>query len=77
MDETEKQLQELHIDCVRALREYIKEANKTCKALVNIKGFPVSPETRTEILEQRRTENRAHDAYQSARLNLFRAAGWE
>jgi hypothetical protein len=77
MNETNDHLQQLHIDCVRALREYVAQANKTCKVLVNISRFPVSPDMRTEILGQRQAENRAHEAYQAARLALFRAAGWD
>jgi hypothetical protein len=71
-----KDLEELHVECVRALRSYMAEANKTCKLLVNIKEFPVSLEMRQQIEEQRLSENLAHDDYQDARLALFSAAKW-
>jgi len=35
-------VQELHVECVRALRWYIAEANKTCRILAEITRFPVS-----------------------------------
>jgi hypothetical protein len=70
-------LEELHMQCVRALRSYMAVANQTCKLLTAIKNFPLPTQTRTELLEQRRKENIASDKYQQARRRLFDAAHWE
>jgi hypothetical protein len=70
-------LEELHVACVRALRAYIVEANKTCKLLTAITGFPLSLKQRSAILEQRLVENEAHDSYQFARQKLFQVANWD
>ena len=75
--DTNGELEQLHIECVRALRSYMMEANETCKLLTQIKNFPVSVNQRVAILEQRRTENLASDKYQEARRKLFKAANWE
>ena len=69
-------LQELHVTCVRALRRYIVEANKTCRILADITTFPVSTKARKAILQQRQAENAAHESYQNARRGLFEAAQW-
>jgi hypothetical protein len=71
------QVEEMHADCVRALRRYITEANKTCRLLEDITKFPINLETRSEILEQRLVENEAQERYQRARQALFQAANWE
>ena len=68
---------DLHVKCVRALRDYIAEANHTCKVLSDIESFPVSIDKRLAILEQRRAENVAAQRYQDARQGLFSAANWE
>ena len=73
MSDGKEKLVDLHV----ALRDYMAQANKTCKLLIGINEFPVTMDKRTEILEQRRTENRAHEMYQMARQNLFQAAGWD
>lgn len=77
MPESDEKLQDLHNKCVRSLRNYMAEANKTCQLLNAITKFPVSMEERMEILAQRRTENEAHERYHHARAILFRAAQWE
>ena len=74
---TKDDLMDLHINCVRALRSYIAEANQTCKVLLDIESFPVPAEKRLEILEQRRAENIAAQRYQDARQSLFAAAKWQ
>jgi hypothetical protein len=66
----------IHVRCVRALRNYMAEANKTCKLLTSIRSFPIDPDVRHSILTQRRAENRAQQAYQLARRDLFEAANW-
>ena len=38
-----KQLQEIHADCVRALRRHMMEANKTCGLLEEIRSFRSIP----------------------------------
>lgn len=60
-----------------ALRAYVGEAHKTCKALDVISKFPVSFQTRSELMHQRDVENRAYDRYRIARQHLFSAAEWE
>jgi hypothetical protein len=71
------QLQELHIQCVRALKEYMGEANKTCDLLAALTEFPVSDSQVREITDQRVVENAAYARYQFARQNLFIAANWD
>src|SRR5262244_3987879 len=66
-------VQELHVECVRALRWYIAEANKTCRILAEITRFPVSLEVRNQILQQRRAENAAHDRRRAFRKKYARA----
>jgi hypothetical protein len=68
---------ELHTECVRALRNYIAEANKTCKLLNDLTKFPTTPQERNAVLEQRQAENKAQEQYQVARNDLFTAAAWE
>ena len=70
-------VEHLHINCVRALRQYIVEANKTCRLLNSIKNFPVTLENRLAIIEQRQNENERHSQDQIAREQLFRAAQWD
>jgi hypothetical protein len=70
------ELESLHVDCGRALGSYIREAGRTCRLLKKIKKFPLSRNARIEILDQRLLENQAHDVYQRARRELFRAAKW-
>jgi len=66
----------IHVRCVKALRNYMAEANKTCKLLTSIQNFPIEPGVRQNILLQRQVENQAHEAYQLARRDLFEAADW-
>jgi hypothetical protein len=68
---------ELHSQCVRALRDYIAEANKTCKLLNDLTTFPTTLEQRNAVLEQRQAENKAQEQYQMARNDLFTAAAWQ
>jgi hypothetical protein len=75
--DTNDQLVELQIFCVRALKRYMDEARKSCLILSNVRAFPVSLEMRREILHQRQTENAAHESYQVARKKLFEAAHWD
>jgi hypothetical protein len=70
-------VQDLHVACVRELRAYIAEANQTCKLLLGVKGFPIPPNHRIAMLEQRQRENIAYDRYQDARRRLFEAAKWK
>jgi hypothetical protein len=69
-------LKVLRTGCVRALRNYMRAANKTCTLLNAIRKFPVPLEQRLAILDQRLAENAAHERYQLARQQLFRAAKW-
>jgi hypothetical protein len=69
-------LEEIHAECVRALRRYMVEANKTCKLLTAIKRFPIDLKTKKKILDQRLIENEAQDLYQRTRRELFTAANW-
>jgi hypothetical protein len=73
---SELELESLHVDCVRALRSYIRQASRTCKLLTKIKKFPLSRDARIEMLDQRLLENQAHGIYQRTRRELFRAAKW-
>jgi hypothetical protein len=73
---TNDELTELQTFCVRALKRYMDEARKTCLILSDINEFPVSLEARRDILQQRQSENAAHEDYQAARKHLFRAANW-
>jgi hypothetical protein len=72
----EQSLEQIHAECVRALRRYMIEANKTCKLLTAIKQFPIDRKTKKEILDQRLLENEAQDLYQRTRRELFSAANW-
>ena len=69
-------LDEIHAECVSALRRYMAEANKTCKLLTAIKEFPINLKQKREILDQRLVENEAQEWYQKSRRKLFRAANW-
>jgi hypothetical protein len=77
MSDGTEELQELHVQCVRALKAYMAEANKTCKLLTRITEFPLSFKERSEVLSQRLVENAAQESYQNARQKLFQTAGWE
>jgi hypothetical protein len=54
----------------------MSEADKTCRLLTQITGFPVSIEDLRSILDQRLVENEAHERYQNTRTKLFEAAKW-
>ena len=75
MNNSSEKLLQLQKTCIQALRNYIREAGKTCAILEDINTFPVSTEAKLRILEQRQLENAAHERYQHARRNLF-AAAW-
>jgi hypothetical protein len=65
---------ELHDRCAKALKVYMREAQKTCDVLG---ARPVGPRDRAErelILAQRQKENEAHESYQQARRALIDAA---
>ena len=70
-------LQELHRECMSALRAYIEVAGRSCQLLDEITSFPVSVKQTAAILQQRLAENEAHDRYQIARRKLFEAARWD
>lgn len=71
-----QRLKQLRTECVRALRKYMREADKTCTLLHSIRVFPVPLERRLAILDQRLVENAAHERYQLSRQQLFRLARW-
>jgi hypothetical protein len=71
-----ERLKQSRIACVQALRNYMREADKTCSLLNSIRAFPVPFEKRLAILDQRLRENAAHERYQLAREQLFRLAKW-
>ena len=70
------ELKELHAECVRALKEYMAQANKTC-ALMDSIVFPLTHEKRLAILEHRLQENAAQERYQIARRHFFEAVNSE
>lgn len=69
-------LKELHIQCVRALKEYMQQANKTC-TLMDAIVFPITHEQRLAVLEHRMQENAAQERYQIARQHFFEALNSE
>jgi len=69
-----EELQHLHAFCVRTLRRYIEEAERTCRIFNEVHKFPVSREVREKILQQRESENAANNDYMVARQKLFEAA---
>jgi len=69
-------LKQLHTDCLRTLKRYIEEAQHTCTVLDEVQEFPVPHHLLLKILEQRQSENDAHEAYQIARTRLFVTARW-
>jgi hypothetical protein len=71
-----EELEALHRTCMRTLKAYMEEANKTCELLNSITSFPVSIETRQAMLRQRVSENHARELYDLARAQLFEAARW-
>jgi hypothetical protein len=72
----DQRLKQLRTECVRTLRKYMHEADKTCTLLNSIRMFPVPLEKRLAILDQRLVENAAHERYQTSRQQLFRLAKW-
>ena len=63
-----------HSMCVSSLHKFIEEANWTCRLMEEIVEVPVSMELSVKMLEQRQSENRAHELYQIARKHVFKAA---
>jgi len=78
MELSYKQLQELYVHCMQALKKYIDEVNRTCQLLDRIQGkIPISLEVCQKLLQQRDAEDAAYNDYLSARQELFGSAGWE
>ena len=67
------ELSELRRLCVTALRDYMREARRTCSLLQSIDASPASPDDWISAVHHRNTENRAFERYRSAREELFRA----
>ena len=59
--------------CLKALREYIDAARKTCSLLEAMDQFPLSHEVWHQAVGQRLAENDAHDRYRIVREQLFEA----
>jgi hypothetical protein len=77
MDDSEREkLERLHRECTSALGELLEEGKEMCRMLSAIESHPASSEQRRAIMEQRVKENAAHIAYDRARQELFKRAGW-
>ena len=74
MTTSPEELSLLHSHCLAALRDYISQANKTCRLLAKVTEHPVSLEMRQEILEQRKAENNARGRYMEIRDRALRLA---
>jgi hypothetical protein len=59
--------------CLTALRGYIEQATRTCSLLESMEQFPLSSDQWLAALEERTSENFAHDLYHSRREHLFQA----
>ena len=65
---------ELHADCVVAMRGYFVEAEKTTALLAKCTAEPLSFAERLGLLSQEITENDAHARYVGAKSLLHGAA---
>ena len=77
MDDNEREiLERLHRECTVALGKLQEESKEMCNVLSAVESHPASSEQRRAIMEQRLKENAAHTAYDRARQELFKRAGW-
>ena len=65
---------ELHADCVKAMRAYFVEAERTSAMLAKCTAEPLSFTERLGLLSQEITENDAHARYVGAKSLLHGAA---
>ena len=72
MDNSE--FNEMHVNCVTAMRVYFVEAEKTTDLLAKCTAEPLSFEDRFDLLSQEITENEAHTRYTTAKRLLHNAA---
>jgi hypothetical protein len=68
-----REFAELHVQCCEALKQYVHEADRMCELLGQCLPGPSSIQFRTEILEQRARENKAHARYVEIRRQLLEA----
>ena len=68
-------------ECLKALSEYVRQAQKTCKLLGNVEVSALTLDHLLGILEQVQIENDLRDTYAALRQRLFNIAGerrdWE
>jgi hypothetical protein len=69
-------LERLHRACTDALAKLLEEGKEMCRVLSQVTVHPVSSSQRLAIMEQRVKENAAQGAYDAARQELFKVAGW-
>jgi hypothetical protein len=65
---------ELHAECIVAMRGYFGEAEKTTDLLAKCTAAPLSFTERLDLLSQEITENDAHTRYTTAKVLLHGAA---
>jgi DNA-binding CsgD family transcriptional regulator len=68
-----EEIRKLREMCLTALRGYIEQATRTCSLLESMEQFPLSSDQWLAALEERTSENFAHDLYHSSREHLFQA----
>ncbi len=68
-----EEVRKLQRMCVQSLQSYIRKAQNTCSLLEATKEFPLSTEAWLSTVEQRNTENSAHERYRLVREQLFKA----
>jgi hypothetical protein len=66
-------IEQLHQQCVEALKDLIRQADRTCSLLQSMTEFPITLDSWNNALDHRVRENQAHARYQEARERLFRA----
>jgi hypothetical protein len=66
-------IHKLHTDCVRTLRRCVLELSRMLDVVTAISSYPVEPQRRTAVLQQRDAEIAAHQAYETACDNLLDA----
>jgi hypothetical protein len=69
-----KQFAELHAKCWETLKHYVHEADRMCELFGQCGPEPPSIQVRSDIVQQRISENNAYASYAEIRRLLFEAA---
>ncbi|HZP32393.1 MAG TPA: hypothetical protein VFB23_03435 [Candidatus Acidoferrales bacterium] len=76
-----KERQRIREECLKALWEYVRQAQETCKLLADVEGGALTLDHLLGILEQVQFENDLRDTYAALRQKLFNFVGeqqgWE